>query len=119
MVVILGCSGDDEPNLTGTWTGTITDSLAGMGSLLLTISQTGHQLTGTWQSTFPNPTNNNSGTLAGTINGDAIALTLTSTQTQACSLTVVATRDDDHHFTGTYAAANCVRLDNGTLDVRR
>jgi len=118
MVMILGCGGD-ESSLTGTWTGTITDNLAGMGSLLLTISQTGGQLTGTWQATFTNSTNNNSGTLAGTVDGDAIALTLTSTQPQACSFTAVANRDGDDHFTGTYADSNCVRVENGTFDVRR
>src|SRR5947209_8350287 len=79
MLAILGCSGGEEPTLTGTWTGTITDNLAGVGSVLFTMTQTGGQLTGTWQSTFADPTNNNGGTLSGTISGNAIALTLTST----------------------------------------
>lgn len=117
-VALCGCSGD-EPTLTGTWTGTITDNLAGVGSLLLTIAQTGNQLTGTWHSTFADSTQNNGGALAGTVNGDTIALTLTAAQPPACSFTVAATRNDDDHFSGTYAAANCARVENGSLDVRR
>jgi hypothetical protein len=118
MVALLGCSGD-EPALTGTWTGTITDNLAGVGSLLFTISQTGNQLTGTWQSTFPDSTNNGGGTLSGTINDSSIALTLAAAQPRACSFTVAATRDNDHHFSGTYVALNCTRVENGTLEVNR
>jgi hypothetical protein len=120
MVVSLGCSGD-EPTLTGTWTGTITDNLAGVGSLLLTMSQTGNQVTGTWQSTFSDATNNNGGALSGTVNDASIALTLTAAQPQACSFTVAAIRDEDNdnHFTGTYAASNCTRVENGTLNVNR
>ena len=120
-LALLGCSGDDKPNLAGTWTGTIQDSVAGFGTLLLTISQTDTQLTGTWQSTFPNPTNNNGGTLSGTVGDPAIALVLATSRSQACSLTVAATldEDNDNHFTGTYASFNCALAQSGSLDVRR
>ena len=120
ILALLGCSGDDR-DLTGTWAGTIQDSVAGFGTLLLTISQTDTQLTGTWQSTFPNPTNNNGGTLSGTVGDPAIALVLATSRSQACSLTVAATRDEDNdnHFTGTYASFNCALAESGSLDVRR
>jgi len=118
-LALLGACGSDAPTLTGTWTGTITDNLAGTGSVLFTITETGNELTGTWQITFADPTNNNSGTLSGTIGGDAIALTLTAAQRQACSFTVAATRNDDHNFTGTYTASNCTRVETGSLDVSR
>ncbi len=121
-LALLGCSGDEEPNLTGTWTGTIQDSFAGPGTLLLSISQSGTQLTGTWQSTFSDTTNNNGGSLSGTVGGDnAIALVLTASRSQACSFTVAATRDgdNDNHFTGTYASFNCALAESGSLDVRR
>ena len=52
-MAILGCSEDTEPEpLTGTWTGTLQDSLGGRGTLRLEISQTNRQLMGTWQRTF-------------------------------------------------------------------
>ena len=120
-LALLGCSGDDEPNLTGTWTGTIQDSLAGTGTALFTFSQTGTNVNGTWQFTFPNPTNNSGGSLSGTAGDSSIALTLVASQSQACSFTVVANfdDDDDNHFTGTYTAFNCARMQSGGLDVTR
>jgi len=121
-LALLGCSGDEEPNLTGTWTGTIQDSVAGPGTILLTIAQSGTQLTGTWQTTFGDPANNNGGSLSGTVGGGtSIALVLTASRSQACSYTVAATRDEDNdkHFTGTYASFNCALAQSGTIDVRR
>jgi|SwirhirootsSR3_FD_contig_51_1024155_length_6464_multi_4_in_0_out_0_1 hypothetical protein len=119
-VALLGCSGgDDAPNLTGTWTGTIQDSVAGTGTALFTFSQTGTNVSGTWQFTFQTPTNNNGGNLSGTAGDPAIALTLFAAQSQACSFTVVANFDDDDHVTGTYTAFNCTLLPSGSLDVHR
>lgn len=120
-LALLGCAGDEEPTLTGTWTGTIEDNIAGTGAILLTISQNGAQLNGTWQFTFTNPINNNGGTLSGTGGHPAIALVLSTSQPQACSFTVAANLDEknDDHFTGTYANFNCARAQSGGLDVTR
>lgn len=120
-LALLGCGGDEEPTLTGTWTGTIQDSIAGTGAILLTISQRDAQLSGTWQFTFADPTNNNGGTLSGTGGNPAIALVLSTSQPQSCSFTVAANRDEDNeeHFTGTYATFNCARTQSGSLDVTR
>ena len=120
-LALLGCSGDDDPNLTGTWTGTLQDSLAGTGTALFTFSQTGTNVDGTWQFTFPNPVNNSGGILSGTAGDPSIALTLSASQAQSCSFTVVANfdDDDDDHFTGTYTAFNCARTQNGSLDITR
>ena len=65
-LALLGCSGDDDPNLTGTWTGTLQDNFAGTGTALFTFSQIGTNVDGTWQFTFPNPVNNSGGILSGT-----------------------------------------------------
>jgi hypothetical protein len=118
-LALLGCSGGDEPTLTGTWTGTIQDSLAGTGTALFTFSQTGSNVSGTWQFTFSNPANNAVGTLSGTAGNPAIALTLSAAQAQACSFTVVANFDDDDHVTGTYTTFNCTLSQSGSLDVHR
>ena len=108
-----------SPPLTGTWTGTIQDSLAGTGTALLTFSQTGSNVSGTWQFTFQNLVNNAAGTLSGTAGDPAIALTLSAAQPQACSFTVVANFDDDDHVTGTYTTFNCTLSQSGSLDVNR
>jgi len=118
-LALLGCSGDDESDLTGTWTGTIQDSVAGTGTVLFTFSQTGTTVSGTWQFTFQNPVNNSGGNLSGTADDPQIALTLFAAQPQACSFTVAAEFDDDDHFTGTYTGFNCTLLPSGSLDVHR
>ena len=120
-LALLRCTGGGESDLAGTWTGTMTDSVAGIGTLNLTITQTAAQLSGTWQSTFADPTNNSGGNLSGTVADSSTALVLAAAQSQACSFTVAVKRDnaDESHFTGTYVAFGCTRAGSGNLDVRR
>src|SRR5712692_9305322 len=99
-LALLGCGGQGERDLTGTWTGTLQDSVAGVGTILFTFSQTDAAVTGTWQSTFADPTNNNGGTLSGTAGDPAIALVLSTSRPQACSFIVAGSRDNENHFTG-------------------
>ena len=113
-----GCGGDDS-DLTGTWTGIVQDNLAGTGTILFTFTQTDSRLGGTWQLTFADPRNNNGGTLSGTVSDPSITMVLSPSQPQACSFTVAAERDDEDHFTGTYAAFNCASSQSGSLDVNR
>ena len=97
------------------------DNVAGIGTLLLTLSQTDTQVNGTWQSTFADPANNNGGTVSGSVSDPSITLVLSAAQPGVCSFTVAANRDDDedNRFTGTYAAFNCPRAQSGTVDVTR
>lgn len=118
------CSSDNNPKpLTGTWTGALQDSLAGRGTLVLTISQVNKQLSGTWQSTFPDARNNNGGMLSGTGVGQDLLITMvwTTTQPGACSFSVTAMLDgnDEDHVTGTYTPLNCTQPESGSLDVMR
>jgi hypothetical protein len=129
-VGILSCSGGDTTNdLTGAWSGTVQDSRAGRGTLLLSLSHVKTQLTGTWQQTFPEAQHNTGGTLAGTaspqITGNPRDLVITMlwfpAQAEACTFTAEATRDNNDldHFTGTYAAVDCPEPASGSLDVTR
>ena len=120
VLTLLRCTGG-ESDLTGTWTGTITDSVAGIGALSLTITQTASQLTGAWQSTFADPANTNGGSLSGSVAAASIALVLSAAQPQACALTVAVTRDNEaaEHLTGTYVAFNCARAESGSLEATR
>jgi hypothetical protein len=129
-VVLLGCSNDDTPNdLTGTWTGTIQDSRAGHGMLLLSLSHVHTQLTGSWQQTFPDAQHSSGGTLSGTaspqLSGDPrdvlITMIWSPTQAGACTFAVEATLDNNDldHFTGTYVPTDCPQPTSGSLDVIR
>ena len=124
--VVIGCGGDDnnEPLLNGVFGGMMQDSLAGSGSLTMTIIQDGENLKGTWQSRFADPTNNNQGILTGTIQQPSaphpsISMLLQPGNTASCPLQVTATLLTPVEMTGTYAAMNCSRAETGTLDVTR
>ena len=130
VVGLLSCSNGDTPNdLTGTWTGTIQDSRAGRGMLVLSLSHVNTQLTGTWQQTFPDAQNNTAGTLTGTAspqltgNPHDVLITMlwSPAQAGACTFTVEATLDNNDldHFTGTYAPVNCLQPTSGSFDVTR
>ena len=123
-VILLGCASDHTtPPITGTWTGPLQESRAGRGTLVLTLSQTARQVTGTWQSTFPDVRYNNGGTLSGTRPPRDLLRTMVwaTAQPGACSFTVTAMLDpnDDDHCTGTYVPMSCGQPTRGSLDVTR
>ena len=124
--VVVGCGGDDnnEPLLNGGFGGTMQDSLAGSGTLTMTIIQDGENLKGTWASVFAAPANDNQGILTGTIQNPSaphpsISMLLQPANTASCPLQVTATLLTPVEMTGTYAAMNCSRAETGTLDVTR
>src|SRR5262249_56472808 len=119
-LALLRCTGG-EADLTGTWTGTLIDSIAGTGTLRLTITQNTSQLTGTWQSTFADATNNGGGSLAGGVSEASTPLGLSAAQPQAGSLTGAGTPDstDERPLTRPYVTFKFARTRKGALDVRR
>jgi hypothetical protein len=111
-------AGPTGPDITGTWTGTLNDSLAGVGTVRLTIIQSGSRLSGTWASTFQDPTFSNSGTLTGTYSGTSATITLTPGGQGACPFRVTATPTATA-ITGTYAAVNCQIAIGGSVTVTK
>jgi hypothetical protein len=112
-----GCGGDDdEDNLSGTFRGTIQDSLAGTGTLTVTLVQNDSTVTGTFQTSFPE--GNGGGSLSGTGDGDTFTLVLTPSQPFGCPLNVTGTIDGDA-IQGTYAAFNCNVVETGSFTLTR
>jgi hypothetical protein len=100
-------SSPSTPNMTGTWVGTETDTVAGVGSLQATVSQSGTTLSGTYSLTFSNGIFSNSGALNGTVNGLNVSMTATPTSTTICPATNTATLNDAAtQITGTYAVVS-------------
>jgi len=126
VLLVTACGGGDngsptEPQpltLTGTWAGTIVDSVGGHGTVRATVRQDGNQVTGTWAATFTDPRGNNGGSLSGTVNGSAVSLTLYGPNEGVCPFRVTATWSGDR-LTGTYAAFSCTTAITGSLDLRR
>ena len=117
----IGCGGGgggDDVNVSGTFRGTIQDSVAGTGTATVTLAQDGSDLTGTFQTTFANPSNNGSGSVRGSVNGNTITLQTAPSVPTACPFNVTATVQGGQ-VTGTYAAFNCTVAASGTLTLTK
>lgn len=117
-----GGDGDDSSpfgSLSGNYVGTLQDSVAGAGTVQATLSESGSSLSGTLQSTFANPQNNNSGTISGTVNGTSVTLTFTPSVPTSCPFNATLTQVSATQLTGTYAAFNCTVAVSGTVNITR
>ena len=122
-VLATACGSSDPaapsaPNVAGTWTGTVTDAVMGQGTVRLAISQTGSSLAGTWATTYANVTNNNGGSLTGTVSADNVTATLIPTTPTACPFNATATLNG-RAMSGTYTAFNCAMAVSGSISVSR
>jgi hypothetical protein len=114
---LIGCGGDDEEeNLSGTYQGTMQDSLVGTGTLTATLAQTDSMVMGTFQTSFPE--GNGGGNVSGTRRDEALTLTVTPPQPPACPVHVTATIDDEK-IQGTYATVDCPVGATGTFTLTR
>lgn len=94
LALFSACSTDSPTaavsNVAGSWSGALTNTVVGNGTLTLTIVQSGNSLSGTYATTFPTSINNNSGNLTGTINGTQITATLSSSVAALCPSNLAA-----------------------------
>jgi hypothetical protein len=107
-VGLVGCGGDDDEDIAGTYVGTITDNFAGVGTLTVVLSQNGNTLVGNYTSVFGAGRGAafGNGDLSGVINGSVASLTANPRSGSPCVFIVNASVDDDD-ITGTYASSNC------------
>jgi len=108
-------------SISGTWSGSITDSVAGPGAVRVSFGQSGTSLSGTWSSTFfQNPSNNNAGTLSGNVNGSSVSALLTPTVPGNCPFQVTATANGSQtQMSGSYAAVSCSISVSGGLNLNK
>ena len=120
-VVLTSCGGSatgggSSFSYSGTWVGTIADSVAGPGTVTATMSQSGSNLVGTWQSTFA--AGSNGGTLAGQVRTNDVLIELYPSNPMYCPYAVVGNRSGGT-LSGTYAAFNCSMVITGTLNITK
>lgn len=111
-----GSGGSSAFSYSGTWSGTMVDSLLGNGTVTMTIAQSGSNIGGTWQATFGDA--NNSGNLIGVVDSTQLVVELNPSNPNACPYDAVATRSGTT-ATGTYAAFNCSVSISGTVSVTK
>jgi opacity protein-like surface antigen len=115
VLLLAGCS-SSSADYSGQWVGTVSDTVGGVGQGNLTISQSGSQLTGSWQIGFTGGLN--SGSLQGTVSGSSVSVQLYPSRPDACPYNLTATRSGDT-LTGNYAAYNCSISISGTLTAQK
>jgi hypothetical protein len=120
LVSTCGGSSPSSPslNLSGNWSGTIVDSLAGTGVLHMTVAQSGSSLTGTAASVYP--TGQGGGSFAGTLNGTNITGTTTPSVPTLCPSNFTAVVNSaGTQLSGTLAAFNCTVPETATLNLTK
>jgi len=107
-------------NVTGTYKGLVEDSVAGSGEITFTLSQSGDDVSGTFSSICVGPRSSytNSGSIAGTVDGDSLRVTASPSVSRTCpfSATAVITKGGAE-ISGTYATFGCKISASGTIQV--
>jgi len=104
-----------EANISGTWSGPIVDNIAGGGTFRLTVVQTTHSLSGSWATTYANPSTDTAGQATGTKNGSEVSISATPSNPVWCAYIANLTLTSATTMTGAYAAFTCTRPLSGTL----
>ena len=112
-----GGSGPTAFSYSGTWSGTLNDSIGGAGTATITVSQSGSDLVGTWQSTFA-AGGTNSGTLQGLIRTNDVLIELYPSDPRTCPFALVAQRSGST-LSGTYVAFDCTVSVSGTMSITK
>lgn len=117
LLVLSACSGVGGYNYSGSYAGTINNSVTGAGSVNFSISQSEDRLAGTWQASF-SADGSNGGSLFGIVNGDSLILELYPSIPTACPFNAVVNRNGDT-LNGSYSAFNCSVAGTGTVEVQK
>lgn len=123
LFFIVGCNSGSESgapfNYSGSWSGTISDSLAGTGTISASMIQKGSDIGGTWSAAFDHPeAGNTGGVLLGEIEGNSVGLLLEPSNPELCPYAVVVTRSGAT-LQGDYSAINCTIVITGTVSISK
>ena len=111
----------------GDWRGTVSDEVNGAGTLLVTLQQADHALTGTWHAVMgADAARALGGTWAGQVfvgqDSDLLNGTLTPAVAGQCSYTLTLARANEQ-LSGTYVpvgtAPDCAHLVRGTVQLSK
>jgi hypothetical protein len=103
-------------NMSGTWSGGISDSLAGPGTVRFSLSQSGNNVTGTYATAYP--IGNGGGSFTGTVAGTSLSGSITQSVAGVCPFTVNANVSGST-MSGTFAAFNCTGVETGSFSVTK
>ena len=88
MVALVACAksatGPLTANVTGSWSGPISDAQLGSGTLSLSLTQVSDSVTGTWATAYPNAASDLSGNVEGHVSGPTLSITMKSSNPSTC-----------------------------------
>lgn len=116
------CNSSTSPSsndISGSWSGPVSDTTVGAGTLRATLAQSGSSITGTWSSTYANAANNNAGQITGSRNGSSVSLTASPSNPTTCPFTATLNLSSATSMSGTYATFNCTLAISGTINVAK
>lgn len=116
IVLLLAACQSTSFSYSGSWKGSILDSVAGPGTVTVSMTEAGSDIVGTWQAVFSS--GSNGGSLTGVINGSSVVIDLEPSNTSACPYNVVANRSGST-VSGNYSAYNCTGTITGTLSITK
>ncbi len=105
-------------SLNGAWTGSLLDSVAGPGTVHVSLFESGRSVSGSWSVTFGDSRHNNSGTAVGSIDGSTLSLILKPVVSAACGFDVTATYDTPA-IAGQYTGIECPVAVTGSVELTR
>jgi hypothetical protein len=113
-----GTGGLGSFNYSGSWAGSMQDSIAGAGTVSASMTQSGSGFVGTWAANFAGTDFDNGGSLQGVVNDNSVVIDLQPSNPSACPFNVVANRSGST-LSGNYAAYNCTVTVTGTLNIQK
>ena len=141
LTLSMGCSesptspSSGASGLGGTWTGTVSDSSNGSGSMRVILTDLGTfggitGVTGTWSTTFGEASKNGSGQATGTMSNGVLSLTLAASSRPICATNgpfsglqgdylATGLTVNDGRIRGAYLYGTCTGSADGALDLRK
>jgi hypothetical protein len=118
-MVACGSSSTSSPtsvSVFGNYSGTLQDSAFGVGTIQLTLSQSGSSLTGTYEDQFT--AGAGGGSITGTVNGVSFSATLTPGVSTVCPVTLTGTiNNGGSNISGTYSTFHCSAPETGSFNL--
>jgi hypothetical protein len=124
-IINSGCGSARSPTTisdpyAGNWSGPILDEVTGAGTVKFgLVARPGGGVVGTWAAIFPDPSNNEGGSVAATVALVPVQFTLGCSPTAGRGAAIVAMTINGNRMSGTYSAVGCTGLRRGSVEVTK
>lgn len=107
-------------NVSGDWSGSMSDALLGASAVSFSLAQTGDSVTGSWAAVYADTTKDISGSVVGNVVGSTLTILLKPASPPTCQygpFEFTATETSSTTLSGTFAAVQCPIADSGSISI--